>query len=48
MIMHAHVTSPIVRDVFRQAVAIHGVPASTLTDILGGVSKMPTVVRPTR
>lgn len=29
---HARVTGPIVRDAFRQAVAAHGVPASTLTD----------------
>ncbi|MGW0192163.1 IS481 family transposase [Nonomuraea sp. NPDC003201] len=29
---HARVTGPIVRDTFRQAVATHGVPASTLTD----------------
>lgn len=29
---HPRVTGPIVRDAFRDAVAIHGVPAATLTD----------------
>ncbi|MEV4643237.1 IS481 family transposase [Actinoplanes sp. NPDC049548] len=29
---HPRVTGPIVRDVFRETVATHGVPASTLTD----------------
>ncbi|MEZ7125816.1 IS481 family transposase [Nonomuraea sp. AD125B] len=29
---HARVTGPIVRDTFRHAVKVHGVPASTLTD----------------
>ncbi|OHV21221.1 transposase [Parafrankia soli] len=29
---HARVTGPIVLDTFRQAVACHGIPASTLTD----------------
>jgi transposase InsO family protein len=30
--VHSRVTGPIVRDTFRQAVAAHGIPASTLTD----------------
>lgn len=32
MSAHPRVTGPIVRDAFRDAVAIHGVPAATLTD----------------
>jgi hypothetical protein len=50
---HARVTGPIVRTVFRQVVAAHGVPASMLTDngmvfttrLAGGPQRLRTSLR---
>ncbi len=43
---HARVTGPIVLATFRETVATHGIPASTLTDIQSGWAAMSLRCRP--